>query len=100
MTIPVRSKHQQHRTDAAINRLAGLMPYGHMHASMDAAGFIDSVSDELERVRECARLAIERLDRYEDQPHNDDLKKMLEYEAGQENQISGTSPQSLHRKEA
>jgi hypothetical protein len=32
---------------------------------------------EVERLRECARIAIERLDRYEDQPDNDDLREIV-----------------------
>ena len=41
-------KTRQAQIDAALQRLADMMPYGNMQSSMDPAGFLNSIADRLE----------------------------------------------------
>jgi len=45
---------RKQRMESSLCRLSDLMPSGHLLATMDPAGFLNTVSDEIERLRKCS----------------------------------------------
>jgi len=53
-----------HRFDAASYRLADMIPYGHLLASTDPAGFLDRVADEIDALRDARKKRRDQMQRF------------------------------------
>ena len=50
------AKSKQAKIDDALQRLADMMPSGNIHASADPAGFINDVSDRIDRTESALKI--------------------------------------------